>query len=116
MSRMHTFAQVGDLDIHYELVDYTEPWRKSLPDTFLLYHGYARNMSFWRSWVPLLSGHYRVLRMDARGCGQTHAPRAEAYSFEQLAADAIGLMDTLGIERVHWVGESSGGIVGMTAA
>jgi pimeloyl-ACP methyl ester carboxylesterase len=37
-------------------------------------------------------------------------------SFSQLAGDAVGLMDKLRIERVHFVGESSGGIVGMTAA
>lgn len=109
--------RVGDLDIHYELADYTPPWRPAQPDTVLLYHGYARNMLFWQSWMPLLSGEYRVLRMDARGCGRTTAPPpGHAYSFEQLAQDAIGLMDALGIQRVHWIGESSGGIVGMMAA
>jgi len=109
--------KVGDLDIHYELADYTAPWRESPPETFLLYHGYARNMEFWRPWVPLLAGNYRVLRMDARGCGKTSRPADEStYTFEQLARDAIGLMDALGIDRVHWVGESSGGIVGLTAA
>lgn len=109
--------RVRDLDIHFELADYTPPWRETPPETFLLYHGYARNMLFWQQWVPLLAGDYRVLRLDARGCGRTTAPPAgSAYSFEQLAGDAMGLMDALGIERVHWVGESSGGIVGMTAA
>lgn len=110
-------ARVGDLDIHYELADYTPPWRESPPQTVLLYHGYARNMQFWQPWVPLLAGEYRVLRMDARGCGATTQPPAgSVYTFDQLARDAIGLMDVLGIERAHWVGESSGDIVGMTAA
>ena len=36
--------RVGDLDIHYELADYTPPWRERPPETFLLYHGYARNL------------------------------------------------------------------------
>ena len=109
--------RVGDLDIHFDLADYTEPWREDVPETFLLSHGFARNMKFWQSWVPLLCRHYRVLTFDARGCGKTTIPPAgSAYSFEQLAGDAIGLMDQLGIERVHWVGESSGGIVAMTAA
>lgn len=117
MNVRHSFAKVGDLDIHYEVADFTLPWRESPPETVLLYHGYARNMFFWQPWVPLLAGHFRVLRMDARGCGETTKPPADAvYTFEQLAGDAIGLMDVLGIERVHWVGESSGGIVGMTAA
>ena len=109
--------RVGDLDIQYELADYTTPWRGTPPETFLLYHGYARNMEFWRAWVPLLAGDYRVLRMDARGCGGTTQPKDEStYSFDRLARDAIGLIDALGIDRVHWVGESSGGIVGATAA
>lgn len=109
--------RVGDLDIHYELADYTEPWRATAPQTFLLYHGYARNMQFWQPWVPLLAGEYRVLRFDARGCGETTTPPpGSEYTFDQLAGDAIRLMDALGIERVHWVGESSGGIVGLTAA
>jgi len=117
MNIRHSFARVGDLDIHYELADYTLPWRETPPETFLLYHGYGRNMYFWQPWVTLLAGHYRVLRMDARGCGETtKPPEGTEYTFEQLADDAVGLMDTLDIERVHWVGESSGGIVGMTAA
>ena len=109
--------RVGDLDIHYELADYTDPWRESPAETVLLYHGYARNMLFWQAWVPLLARDFRVLRFDARGCGlSTKPPEDHVYSFDELARDAMGLMDALGIERVHWVGESSGGIVGMTAA
>ncbi|HTD89535.1 MAG TPA: alpha/beta hydrolase [Burkholderiales bacterium] len=117
MKYRYNTVRVGDIDIHYELADYTPPWRETLPETILLYHGYARNMLFWQNWVPLLAGDYRVLRFDARGCGgTTQPPDGSVYSFEQLAGDAMGLMDALGIDRVHWVGESSGGIVGMTAA
>ena len=117
MHERFRIAHVGDLDIRFELVDLTPPWRTGTPETFLLYHGYARNMLFWQPWVPLLASDYRVLRFDARGCGgTTKPPPGSRYTFEQLAGDAMGLMDALGIERVHWVGESSGGIVGLTAA
>jgi len=117
MHPKYRFARVGDLDIHYDLADYTAPWRETPPETVLLYHGYARNMLFWRPWVPLLAADYRVLWFDARGCGETTKPPAgSAMSFPQLAADAIGLMDKLDIGRAHFVGESSGGIVGMMAA
>jgi pimeloyl-ACP methyl ester carboxylesterase len=110
-------VRVGDLDIHYDLADYTTPWRETPPETVLLYHGYARNMLFWRPWVPLLAADYRVLWFDARGCGETTKPAAGSKMiFPQLAADAVGLMDKLDIGRVHFVGESSGGIVGMMAA
>ena len=54
---------------------------------------------------------------DAGGCGETSKPPAGSrMSFGQLAGDAIGLMEKVDMGRVHWVGESSGGIVGMTAA
>lgn len=108
-------AQVNDLTINYDLADYTDPWRPS--EVFLLYHGYSRNMSFWQNWVALLARDYRVLRFDARGCGETtKPPEGAAFSMDQLAGDAIGLMDQLGIERAHWVGESSGGLVGLQVA
>ena len=117
--KRHTFskAQIGDITINYELIDYTAPWRTTVPETFLLYHGYARNMLFWEQWVPLLAGDYRVLRFDARGCGESSAPPpGTLMTFDQLVGDARGLMDKLGIERAHWVGESSGGIVGLSFA
>ena len=52
MPQRYSTRRVGDLDIHYELADYTQPWRESPPETFLLYHGYARNMLFWQPWMP----------------------------------------------------------------
>jgi pimeloyl-ACP methyl ester carboxylesterase len=110
-------ARVGDIDIRYELIDYTPPWRKTPPATVLLHHGYARNMLFWQPLVPLLAERFRVLRFDARGCGETtQTPPGPAYVLAQFAKDAVGLLDQLGIERVHWVGESSGGILGLVTA
>lgn len=111
------FAKVGDLTIHYDLADYTDPWRTDERDTFLLYPGYCRNIEFWRAWVPLLGRDYRVLRMDARGYGDTtKPPPGSPLTTDMLANDAIGLMDELGLKRVHWVGESTGGAVGLVAA
>jgi pimeloyl-ACP methyl ester carboxylesterase len=115
----HAFSkmQVGDITINYELIDYTAPWRTDEPETFLLYHGYARNLKFWEQWMPRLASDYRVLRFDARGCGASSAPPAgSTMTFDQLVGDSLGLMDKLGIKRAHWVGESSGGIVGLAFA
>ena len=103
--------------MNYELADYTAPWRKEEPETILLYHGFARNMQFWQQWIPLLAGNFRVLRFDARGCGETTKPASFGPNVaEQLIADAVGLLDKLGIVRVHWVGESSGGVLGVLTA
>jgi pimeloyl-ACP methyl ester carboxylesterase len=105
----------GGIDIHYELTDFTDPWRAS--ETVLLHHGFGRNMNFWREWVPLLARHYRVLRVDARGCGQSAVPpRGAPYTLDLLMQDAVGVMDHLGIARVHWGAEASGGHVGLAVA
>ncbi len=117
MTIPHSMLRVGDIDIEYAVSDYTDPWRDDEPETILFHHGYCRNMEFWRNWVPGLAGHYRVLRFNSRGCGNTTAPPAGTpYRAEDLVGDAIGLMDRLGIKKAHWVGESSGGILGMVAA
>ncbi len=109
--------QVGKLHIEYQLADFTDPWREDEPQTILLHHGYCRNMHFWRSWVPLLARDYRVLRFSGRGCGGTTVPSPdEPYTMELLVADAIGLLDALSMRRVIWVGESSGGILGLATA
>lgn len=108
-------ACIGDIDIHYEISDFTEPWRRS--ETVFLHHGFARNLHFWRAWVPSLAHDYCVVRLDARGCGaSTIPPPGSTYTLDMMMADALGLMDHLGIERVHWGAEASGGHVGLAAA
>lgn len=109
--------RVGNLHIEYDLADFTDPWRADEPEMILLHHGYCRNMDFWRTWVPLLARDYRVLRFSARGCGGTTVPPpTDPYTMEVLVADVIGLLDALSVRRVIWVGESSGGIIGLAAA
>jgi pimeloyl-ACP methyl ester carboxylesterase len=109
--------EVGKLRVEYDLADYTDPWRTDEPETVLLHHGYCRNMDFWRAWVPLLARDYRVLRFSGRGCGGTTVPPPDApYDTNVLVADAIGVLDALSIRRVIWVGESSGGILGLATA
>ena len=69
MINNRTFARVGDLDIHYQLSDFTDPWRK--PETILLLHGNAESSAAWYAWVPLLARHFRVVRPDMRGFGSS---------------------------------------------
>jgi pimeloyl-ACP methyl ester carboxylesterase len=109
------YARIGEIDLHYHIADYTDPWRSS--ETILLHHGFGRNLEFWREWVPLLARDYRVLRVDARGCGKSSAPpRGSPYTLDLMVADVVGLLDYLGFERVHWGAEASGGHVGLATA
>ncbi len=117
MARYFQIAHVNGTDIHYDLADYTAPWATTPAETFLLYPGYCRNIEFWHAWVPLLGRDCRVLRMDPRGYGHSAKPApGHPLELDEAVDDVIGLLDHLGIERVHWVGESTGGKVGMAVA
>jgi 3-oxoadipate enol-lactonase / 4-carboxymuconolactone decarboxylase len=64
---------------------------------------------------PLAAAGFRVIRYDHRGHGKSPAP-AGPYSLDDLASDAIAMLDRLGLRRVSWVGLSLGGMVGMWLA
>jgi 3-oxoadipate enol-lactonase / 4-carboxymuconolactone decarboxylase len=73
------------------------------------------SLAMWDDQAPALSEHLRVLRYDHRGHGGSPVPPGP-YTMEELADDAVALLDRLGIERVAFCGVSLGGMVGMTLA
>jgi len=81
----------------------------------MMSHSLATTLALWSPQLTALDPHYRVLRTDTRGHGDSDAPE-DAYSLEQLAQDAVAVMDALEIEKVHWVGISMGGMVGQALA
>jgi 3-oxoadipate enol-lactonase len=74
----------------------------------VLSNSLATNLAMWDQQAADLKAQYRVLRYDQRGHGTTDAP-AGRYTFEQLIADALALMDGLGIKKAHFGGLSMGG-------
>ena len=107
--------KVDDFELHYHIDDFTDPWRPA--ETILLHHAAAGNINRWYAWVPTLARHYRVLRMDARGHGDSTKPPANyQWDIKVLARDISRLLDTLGLSRVHLVGASGGGIVSLQFA
>ena len=76
----------------------------------MLGNSLAASMAMWQPQLAALHA-FRVLRFDARGHGASEATPAP-YTIAQLAADAIGLLDALGLARVHFVGLSMGGMIG----
>jgi 3-oxoadipate enol-lactonase len=69
----------------------------------------------WRPQVPALAERLRVVRIDLRGHGGSPAT-AGPYRMDELAGDALALLDRLELHRVHWCGLSLGAMVGMYLA
>src|ERR1700675_2362050 len=107
---MPTFRPSPDLDMHYEVDDFTDPWLK--PETILMLHGNAESGLAWWAWVPALARQYRVVRPDMRGFGQsTPMPRDYPWTLDRLVEDFCLLMDHLSLEKFHLVGAKIGGTV-----
>ncbi|MBP1807307.1 alpha/beta fold hydrolase [Rubellimicrobium aerolatum] len=74
--------------------------------------GLTRNGGDFDHVAPHLPG-VRLLRLDARGRGRSDWTGPATYTVPQEAADALALLDQLGISRAAIVGTSRGGLVAM---
>jgi pimeloyl-ACP methyl ester carboxylesterase/predicted glycosyltransferase len=64
----------------------------------------------WKAQIPYLARHFRVVTFDPRGSGFSDAPRSSgAYSDAEIIADAVTILDLLGIDKVVAAGMSCGG-------
>lgn len=121
-------ARMGDIEIAYETFgDRSDP-------ALLLIHGIATQMLGWPDELCelLASKGFFVIRFDNRDVGlSTHlhdSPPVQipallagdmssaSYTLSDMARDAVGLLDALGIESAHVVGASMGGTIGQTTA
>lgn len=104
---MKIFA--NEIQINYELTG-----QEKAP-VVMLSHSLASSMVMWKPQLASLEAHFQVLRYDMRGHGDSDAPDG-AYTLELLAEDAVALLDALGIDTVHFVGLSIGGMIGQGLA
>jgi pimeloyl-ACP methyl ester carboxylesterase len=121
-------ATVGDVELCYETFgDPADP-------AMLLIMGLGTQMVAWHDdFCAELAGRaFHVVRFDNRDIGRSSRlahlrppstlqivlrdRRAAGYTLEDMADDAVGLLDHLGIERAHVVGASMGGMIAQTAA
>jgi 3-oxoadipate enol-lactonase len=101
--------KANDVQMNYELSG-----RKDAP-VVILSHSLGSSLTMWNPQMEALKAHFRVLRYDTRGHAGTEAPAGE-YTLKMLGEDAIGLFNALGIDTVHWVGLSMGGMIGQCLA
>ncbi|TDW22550.1 alpha/beta fold hydrolase [Kribbella kalugense] len=90
-----------------------ETYGDPLDPAVLLIHGATASMVWWDSRLcSELAGRGRfVIRYDQRDTGRStsYPPGAPTYAMSDLAADAVDLLDALGIERAHVVAQSMSG-------
>jgi 3-oxoadipate enol-lactonase / 4-carboxymuconolactone decarboxylase len=78
----------------------------------LLINSLGTNLDLWSPQVEAWSPHLRVIRYDTRGHGKSGVPPGE-YTLDQLGADAIRILDAVGVESAHVCGISLGGVTAM---
>ncbi len=109
-------AKLNDgIELFYKVDDFTDPW--TTPETVVLHHGMAKNHRLWFGWVPILARHYRVIRFDMRGMGQSQVPETGyPWSVDNFAEDLLQFADQLELEKFHLIGETVGGSISMRFA
>ena len=101
--------------LHYRDDCFADAW--AAPETVLMLHGNAESGLAWNAWMPLIGRQFRVLRPDMRGFGQSTAmPRNYPWSFDELVADYVGLLDLLALPSVHVVAAKVAGPIAMRMA
>ena len=81
----------------------------------ILSHGFLMDHEMFAPQVEALAGEFRVITWDERGFGETefdHKP----FTYWDSAADCLGLLDHLGIDRAVLGGMSQGGFLSLRAA
>lgn len=79
-------------------------------------HSILSSSKMWDDQAELLVANgYRVVRMDTRGHGESDAPN-HPYSMNDLVVDTIEAMNSLNIDKAHYVGLSLGGMTGFGLA
>lgn len=99
-------VQVGDLEM-------TVVVQGSGPDLVLL-HGGGEGADGLAALQGLLASGHRVLAPEQRGHGRT--PDIEPFGFDEMAADTVGLLESMGIASADLVGWSDGGIIALLIA
>jgi pimeloyl-ACP methyl ester carboxylesterase len=81
----------------------------------ILSHGFLMDADMFVHQVAALRDHYRVITWDERGFGRTDYD-GEPFSYWDSAADCLGVLDHLGIDRAVMGGMSQGGFLSLRVA
>lgn len=88
---------------------YADTGRRSGPPVLLI-QGLGADKHLWDLQRVALARRYRTLALDNRGAGRSDKPTGH-YSLEQMAEDAVAVLDDAGVDHAHVVGASMGGVI-----
>ena len=104
----HAIAPDG-IRLHYSAIG-----RIGAPPVLMI-QGLGADKNMWNFQRFHLATKYRVVAHDNRGAGKSDKPFG-AYSLEQMADDAIAVLDHAGIDTAHVIGASMGGAISQVIA
>ena len=94
----YQFAELNGVRMHYDVQGEGE-------QALVLIHAGVANLNIWDKQMPAFTPHFKTLRYDVRGWGETPDPEGEYTEHGDLDA----LLDYLGIEQAAILGNSNGG-------
>ena len=87
--------------------------------TVVLVHGSGPGVTAYANWrgvLPVLGEDFRCVAPDMVGFGYSERPENPDYSLDTWADQTLGVMDALGIEKAHLIGNSFGGAIALRLA
>jgi 3-oxoadipate enol-lactonase len=104
------YARASDgVQLHYDVFG-----RRGAP-AVLMIQGLGADKHGWDMQRYVLAAFYRVVAFDNRGAGRSDKPFGR-YSLEQMADDAVAVLDHAKVDRAHVVGASMGGAISQILA
>jgi 3-oxoadipate enol-lactonase len=95
-------------------IHYTVTGRRSGPPVLMI-QGLGTDKHGWDLQRLAMTLQYRTIAFDNRGAGRSDSPHG-AYTLDQMADDAIAVLDDVGVDTAHVVGASMGGVIGQIVA
>ena len=85
--------------------------RRGSGEPILLIQGMSGHSGHWgEPFLAALARDFEVITFDNRGTGRSPRVQAE-FTLAELADDAVGVLDVLGLDSAHVLGISMGGMV-----
>jgi pimeloyl-ACP methyl ester carboxylesterase len=94
--------------LHYKIIAQNPdaPW-------LVFVHGAGGSIRTWKFQSDALAPHFRLLLIDLRDHGESKdiMPEFPSYDFDIVATDILAVIDSLGIQKAHFISLSIGSVI-----